>query len=156
MSRGSVQRFSTVIEGDGDRGAFVSIPFDVERVYGKARVPVKATIDGEPYLGSLVRMGGPSHLLLVPGPVCETIGKGPGDPVDVVVDEDLRPRAVAVPGDLRRALEGEPRALAFFRGLASAGREEYVRWIEAAKQERARAGRVARATRMLRQGKGKP
>ena len=38
-------------------GAFVEIPFDVEKAFGKKRVPVRATIDGEPYRGSLVARG---------------------------------------------------------------------------------------------------
>jgi hypothetical protein len=156
MSRGSVQRFSSVIESAGGGGAFVSIPFDVERVFGKMRVPVKVTIDGEPYRGSLVRMGGPFHMLLVLKHIREKIGKGPGDAVDVVVEEDLEPRAVAVPKDLKRALESQPKALLFFRGLSYTGRKEYVRWIESAKREETRASRVAKAIGMLRQGKREP
>ncbi len=42
--------------------AFVRIPFDVEQAFGKKRVPVLATIDGESYRGTLVRMGEPCHL----------------------------------------------------------------------------------------------
>lgn len=152
MSRGSIQRFSSVMESAGGGGAFVSVPFDVEMVFGKKRVPVRVTIDGEPYRGSLVRMGGASHMLLVLKSIREKIGKGPGDAVDVVVEEDLRPRVVAVPGDLRRALEGESKARLFFRGLSYSGRREYVRWIESAKKRETRAGRVAKAVAMLRQG----
>jgi len=86
----------------------------------------------------------------------ERIGKGPGDAVDVVVEEDLRPRIAAVPADLRRALEGRPRALRFFRGLPYTSRKEYVRWIQSAKRAQTRAGRVARAVGMLGQGRRAP
>ncbi len=44
-------------------GAYIEIPFDVKEVFGKGRVPVHATFDGEPYDGSLVRMGMPCHIL---------------------------------------------------------------------------------------------
>lgn len=44
-------------------GAYVEIPFDVKAVYGKGRVKVHATFDGEPYDGSLVRMGTPCHII---------------------------------------------------------------------------------------------
>ncbi|WP_255374411.1 DUF1905 domain-containing protein [Tissierella sp. P1] len=30
-------------------GAYVEIPFDVKAEFGKGRVPVNATFDGEPY-----------------------------------------------------------------------------------------------------------
>jgi len=145
-----------VIESAGGGGAFVSVPFDVERVFGKSRVAVKVTIDGEPYRGSLIRMGGPSHMLLVLKHIRERIGKGPGDAVDVVVEEDMRPRVVAVPKDLRRALERQPKALLFFRGLSYTGRKEFARWIESAKRDETRTRRVARAVAMLRQGKREP
>jgi len=156
MSRGSVQRFSSVIERAGGGGAFVSIPFDVERVFGKSRVPVKVMIDGEPYRGSLVRMGGASHMLPLLKEIREKIAKGPGDAVDVVVEEDLGPRVVAVPKDLRRALASQAKALLFFRGLSYTGRKEYARWIESAKRQETRALRVAKAVAMLRQGKREP
>jgi Bacteriocin-protection, YdeI or OmpD-Associated/Domain of unknown function (DUF1905) len=156
MSRGSVQRFSSVIEAAALGGAFVSVPFDVELVFGKKRVPVSVAIDGEPYLGSLARMGGASHVLLVPRRVSVRIGKGPGDAVDVAVEEDLRARRASVPRDLRRALEGQPNASRFFRGLSRADRKRYVRWIRSAKRGETRAARVARVVGMLRQGKRAP
>jgi hypothetical protein len=56
-------RFTAVIEDAGHGGAFVTIPFDVEQVFGKKRVKVAATFDGEPYRGSLVRMGSECHVL---------------------------------------------------------------------------------------------
>lgn len=56
-------RFTAVIEDAGHGGAFVTIPFDVEQAFGRKRVKVDATFDGEPYRGSLVRMGGECHVL---------------------------------------------------------------------------------------------
>jgi len=37
------QKFRAVIENTGGGGAFVSVPFDVEQVFGKKRVKIKAT-----------------------------------------------------------------------------------------------------------------
>ena len=37
------QKFRAVIENAGGGGAFVSVPFDVEQVFGKKRVKIKAT-----------------------------------------------------------------------------------------------------------------
>jgi len=59
---GEQYRFSAPIERSGN-GAYVTVPFDAEAVWGKKRVPVRATIDGIAYRGSLVRMGGRRHVL---------------------------------------------------------------------------------------------
>ncbi len=68
-------------------GAYVEIPFDVKEEFGKGRVPVHATFDGEPYDGSLVRMGTPCHILGVRKEIRSKIGKQPGDTVHVILRE---------------------------------------------------------------------
>jgi hypothetical protein len=59
----SQHTFRAAIEDAGGGGAFVSVPFDVEQAFGKKRVKVKATINGVPYRGSRMRMGGSCHIL---------------------------------------------------------------------------------------------
>ena len=68
-------------------GAYVEIPFDVKAVFGRGRVPVHATFDGEPYDGSLVRMGTPCHILGLRKEIRKKIGKQPGDTVKVTLRE---------------------------------------------------------------------
>lgn len=68
-------------------GAYVEIPFDVKATFGKGRVPVHATFDGEPYDGSLVRMGTPCHILGIRKDIRAKIGKQPGDMVLVTIVE---------------------------------------------------------------------
>lgn len=41
-------------------GAYVEIPFDVKKEFGKGRVLVHATFDGEPYEGSWSAWGRPA------------------------------------------------------------------------------------------------
>ena len=154
--RRSTLRFSSLVEGAGGAGAFVSVPYDVEPVFGRRRVPVRATVDGEPYRGWLVSLGGPARVLRIPRRVRDRVGKGPGDTVDVVVQEDPRPRAPAVPADLRRALRSRPQAGRFFRALPPARRGALVRWIQSAKRAKTRAGRIARAVAKLRRGGREP
>lgn len=38
-------------------GAYVVFPWDIRKEFGKGRVKVHATFDGEPYDGSIVNMG---------------------------------------------------------------------------------------------------
>lgn len=71
-------------------GAYVKIPFDVREIFGKSRVPVSATFDGEPYEGSLVRMGEPCHILGIRKDIRKKIGKQPGDMVHVTLRERVR------------------------------------------------------------------
>jgi hypothetical protein len=150
------RKFRAVIESAGGGGAFVTVPFDVERAYGKKRVKVKVTIDREPYRGSVVRMGGPGHMLPVLKHIRAKIGKGPGASVAIVMDEDLEPRVVPVPRDLARELAGHPKERAFFSGLSYTSRREYVRWIEGAKREETRRGRISHAVGLLKRGQREP
>ena len=90
-----VYEFDAVIQASeiGRGGAFVVFPWDVRAEFGRGRVKVSATFDGEPYEGSVVNMG----LRGADGRVCwvlgvlkairERIGKGVGDSVAVVVRE---------------------------------------------------------------------
>lgn len=80
---------------DGIDGAYVEIPFDVKKEFGKGRVPVTATFDGEPYEGSLVRMGTPGHILGIRKDIRARIGKQPGDSVHVTLAERESPRRQA-------------------------------------------------------------
>lgn len=68
-------------------GAYVEIPFDVWERFGRGRVKVHATFDGEPYDGSLVRMGTPGHILGLRKDIRQKIGKQPGDTVQVTLRE---------------------------------------------------------------------
>jgi hypothetical protein len=145
--------FHSVIEPGGGSGAFIVIPFDVEKTFGKKRVKIKATIDGEPYRGTLVRMGAPHHVLIVHKEIREKIGKTSGDEVTVELEEDLELRQVEIPADLQKALQAGPTAQAFFNRLSFTHQREYVFWITDAKREQTRQGRIQRTIEMLIKGK---
>jgi len=147
-----VQSFQAEIQPAGG-GAFVVVPFDVEEVFGKKRVKVKATFDGEPYRGSVMRMGGPDYLLIIRKDIRETIGKDVGDRVLVTIEEDTEPRTVEVPQDVQAALADEPAARDFFDGLAFSHQREYITWIEDAKREATRERRITKMMDLLREGK---
>jgi len=144
--------FWAVIEDAGGGGMFVEVPFDVEATFGKKRVKVKATIDGVPYRGSLVRMGRPCHMLVVPKEIRDKIGKRPGDQVHVGVEEDKEPRLVEVPGDLRQALDADAEVGRFFEGLSYTHQKEYVNWVIEAKRPETRQNRILKVLDMLRRG----
>lgn len=58
--------------------AYIEIPFDVKAEFGKGRVLVHATFDGEPYDGQVVRMGTPCHIIGIRKDIRQKIGKPGG------------------------------------------------------------------------------
>jgi hypothetical protein len=145
--------FTATIENAGDGGAFVRIPFDVEQVFGKKRPPVKATINGQPYRGALVRMGESYHILIILKEIRAKIGKTFGDEVAVTVEEDTEPRTVEVPAELTEAFKQEPEAAAAFQRLSYSHQREYAQWIAEAKRPETRRKRVAETIEILKGGK---
>jgi hypothetical protein len=142
-------KFKTTIQASLGGGAAVAFPFDVEKEFGvKGNVPVKATFDGIPYSGSLMKCGFPSHMLGILKSIRTQIGKNPGDLVNVVVWKDGEARVIETPADLARLLK-ERGLLAAFERLSYTHRKEYCRWITEAKKEETRKTRVAKAADML-------
>ena len=144
--------FRAVIQNAGGGGAFVEVPFDVEKTFGSKRPKIRAKIEGVPYRGTLVRMGGERHMLIILKDIREKIGKSFGDEVRVSVEPDVEPRVVEIPPDLMKAFKKEKQARSFFEGLAYSHQREYVGYITEAKKEETRARRILRTIEMLKQG----
>jgi len=79
--------------GVGGGGTYVPFPYDIHKEFGKGRVRVNATFDGEPYQGNIVNMGVKNpdgsicYIIGILKAIQEKIGKYPGDTVKVVVRE---------------------------------------------------------------------
>jgi hypothetical protein len=145
-------KFKARIEGASLGGACVYFPYNVEEEFGtRGRVPVKATFDGVPYSGSLVKYGAPQHMLGMLKSIREQIGKGPGDTVEVTIEKDETERAVEVPEEFQKLLKKE-KLLPVFEKLSYSHKREYCRWITEAKREETRANRLLKAVELLRSG----
>ena len=86
--------FEAVIQKVPDQdGAYIAVPFDIKAKFGKGRLPVHATFDGEPYTGSVVNMGVKNpdgticYILGIRKDIRAKIGKQPGDCVSVTIAE---------------------------------------------------------------------
>src|SRR6266704_6607132 len=91
-------KFKAKIEAGDGGGAHVLFPYDTEKEFGtNGRVAVKATFNGVPYTGSLIKYGQPRHMLGVLKAIREQIGKGPGDIIDVELWKDEAPRVLEIP-----------------------------------------------------------
>ena len=147
------QTFKAVIQNAGGGGAFVEVPFDVEKEFGAKKPRVRALIEGVPYRGLLTRMGSEHHLLIILKGIREQIGKTFGDEITVTVEPDTEPRVLEIPDDLTKALGQDEEAKAFFDKLSYTHRKEYVNWINEAKKEETRQNRLTKTIEMLKQGK---
>ena len=146
------QTFTAVIQNAGGGGAFVEVPFDVEQAFGSKKPKVKATIEGVPYRGTLVRMGTECHVLIILKGIREQIGKTFGDEVTISVEPDTEPRLIEIPPDLARELKEDEEAKAFFDKLSYTHQKEYVNWINEAKKQETRQNRILKTLEMLKKG----
>ncbi|QDH74301.1 YdeI/OmpD-associated family protein [Brevundimonas sp. M20] len=58
--------------------------------------------------------------------------------------------------DMRTALQTDPEVLALWQGLTPLGRNEFICWVEDAKQPATRQRRIVRTAEELREGKKRP
>ncbi len=83
-----LHEFKAVILQKGDMdAAYVEVPIDIKKVYGKGRLLVHATFDGEPYDGQVVKMGTPGYIIGVRKDIRKKIGKTFGDEIIVTLEE---------------------------------------------------------------------
>lgn len=84
---------SLIYDAGRPGGAYVVFPYDIRVEFGRGRVKVHATFDGEPYDGSIVNMGiknedgSVCYIIGIRKEIRSRIGKQPGDSVSVTVRE---------------------------------------------------------------------
>jgi hypothetical protein len=145
-------KFKARIEAAPGGGAYVLFPFDVEKEFGtKGKVPVKASFNGVPYTGSLVKYEHPQHMLGMLKAIREQTGTEPGDTVEVEVWKDEAPRAVEIPAELKAAIK-KHNLMPVFERLSYTHQKEYCRWITEAKKEETRLRRLKEAVELLKNG----
>ena len=145
-----MERFKAEIKKLEDKdGAYIEIPFDVEKTYGSKRVKVKATFDGVDYRGSIVKMGAPCYIIGITKAIRKTIGKEPGDIIDVTIEKDEDERVVVPPKELVNGMESDNEIKNFWNGLSFSMQRKYVNWIESAKKEETRIKRINTALEKL-------
>lgn len=142
-----------MLELHGKTATGFAVPDEVVAGLGSdKRPPVRVTVAGYTYRTTVAPMGG---RFLVPVSAANRAAAGltAGAEVTVDIELDTDSRDVAVPPDLAAALEPHPGARAYFDGLATSHRKEWVRWIEESKKAETRAARVEKAVEGLRAGR---
>jgi hypothetical protein len=152
MLRGvAEQRFRAIIRPEGG-SAYIELDFDVAAEFEtKGRVSVRGSIDGHPFTTSISPRHGRWYVV-VNRQMRQDFGVGPGDEVDVVIDRDDAPRAIAAPPDLEAAIEADDEAARRWAAMSFSHRKQYVSWIEQAKKTETRARRIEQAVPMIAEG----
>jgi uncharacterized protein YdeI (YjbR/CyaY-like superfamily) len=125
----------------------------VEKTFGtRARVPVRATINGFPFRSSLMPMGG-CHRMVVNKAIRDGARVRAGDTVSVVMERDEEARTIDPPPPLKKELAKSKAAQANWEKQSFTNKKEMARSITEAKQEETRARRLAKVMNVLKNGK---
>jgi hypothetical protein len=134
--------------GAEGRPLFVEVPFDVKQEFGKARPPVKASVNGLSYRSRISVYGG-KYYLPVRSERREAAGMKAGDLVDVTISQDNAGRRVALPPALSTAFKGNSAAREQWGKLSYTSRKEHADYIRQAKKPETRARRLQNVLKML-------
>ena len=138
-----IKSFKTTL-GNG----FIELPFDVRQEFGKARPPVKISINRCSYRSTVCVYGG-KYLVPVRRDRQEAAGVKPGDMVKVTVAPDAEERTVEPPADLKAALSRNPSAKARWAMLSFTRKKELAEAILEAKKQETRMRRLQKTLDIL-------
>ena len=87
---------ATIQKDPAQDAAYIAVPIDIKNEFGKGRLAVHATFDGEKYDGSIVNMGVKNpdgsicYIIGIRKDIRAKIGKQPGDKVKVTIQERIK------------------------------------------------------------------
>ena len=105
-----------ILQNENMDAAYVEVPYDIKKLFGKGRLLVNATFDGIPYRGQVVKMGTSCYIIGVTKQIRKQIGKSFGDwffdgfVVDWMVQDRINQATCQVAEAIRR-VEGILRQL---------------------------------------------
>lgn len=143
------QIFQTTLEKhESNDATLIFPPFDLEKVFGAKRVPVKVIINGAEYRTTVFRMDG-KYMMVVPKHFREAAGVKAGETITVEMERDTEPRIVEPPQDLRDALNENAQAKAVWEKLSYTHQKEYANAVLEAKKPETRTRRIQKAIEEL-------
>src|SRR5215469_7788755 len=147
------KEFKARLNGDEtrkDASAAFTLPFDTREVWGKAKVPVKLTINGYTWRSTVGNRGGIQYIV-VNAEARRKAGVKAGGFVTIAIEPDTEKREIHVPIPLQRALG--TKLTQKLNALSFTHKKEFVVWYSEAKKEDTRARRVEKMKQMLSAGK---
>jgi Domain of unknown function (DUF1905)/Bacteriocin-protection, YdeI or OmpD-Associated len=147
------KEFRAKLNGDESRkdaSASFTLPFDTRDVWGRAKVPVKVSINGYTWRSTVGNRGGIQYVV-VNAEARRGAGVQAGDFVTIVLEPDAEKREIRVPIPLQRALG--TKLTQKLNGLSFTHKKEFIVWYSEAKKDDTRARRVQKMKQMLSAGK---
>ncbi len=126
------------------------------RLGSRARVPVAGSINGHRFRATAFPTGTGTHFIQINREMRQGAGVQAGDRAPVELEVDTKPRPVAVPSPLRRALAGSKVAGAAFRRLAPSHRKAIALYVTEAKRPETLARRLDQTLAALAAGTWRP
>jgi len=143
----SAKKFSARLGAEG-HALFFEVPFDVKQEFGKARPPVRVSVNGHSYRSTVSVYGG-RYYLPVRREHREAAGLKQGDIIQVTVAPDTAARTVQTPPALSAALAKNSAAKAQWQKLSYTHKKEHADAIRLARKPETRARRVQKTLQML-------
>ena len=147
------KNFRTKLNGDESRkdaSAAFTLPFDTREVWGKAKVPVKVTINGYTWRSTVGNRGGIQYIV-VNATARRSAGVKAGDLVTIALEPDTVKREIKTPRALQTALGSK--LTQKLDALSFTHKKEFIVWYSAAKKEETRVRRLEKMKQMLASGK---
>jgi hypothetical protein len=147
------KEFKAKLNGDEtrkDASAAFTLPFDTRDVWGKAKVPVKVTINGYTWRSTVGNRGGIQYIV-VNAEARRSAGVKAGDVVTIALELDTEKREIKTPLPLQKALGAKFSQK--LNGLSFTHKKEFIVWYSEAKKEDTRIRRVEKMKQMLSAGR---
>ena len=146
-------RFRTTIQRNGKTAMGFVVPRDaVERLGAGKRPPVTVTINGYTYRNTVAVLGG-AYMIGVSAEHRGPAGVVAGEEVEVELALDTAPREVAVPPELKAALDADPAARATFDKLSYSNKSWHALQVTGTNNPETRARRIEKSVAALREGR---
>jgi hypothetical protein len=143
----SPKSFQAKLGAEG-HALFFEVPLDVKKEFGKARPPVKVSINGYSYRSTVSVYGG-KYYLPVRREHREEAGLKAGDIIRVTVALDREVRTVTPPPELASAFKKNTAARERWEKLSYTHKKEHADAILQAKRPETRARRIEKTLAML-------
>ena len=147
------KEFRVKLNGDESRkdaSASFRLPFDTRDVWGKAKVPVKVTINECTWRSTVGNRAGIQYIV-VNSDARRGAGVKAGDFVTIALEPDSEKREIKIPEPLQKALG--TKLSQKLNGLSFTHKKEFIVWYSEAKKDDTRVRRVQKMKQRLATGK---
>lgn len=142
---------TTLVKEKNSIACGINLPFAPKEKFGKARAPVRVTINNHTFRTTTFTMG--DRFWIPVNTENRTLANiSAGDQIDVTMEVDTEPRIVTPPEDLLNTLRKKKTVFAKWEKLSYTHQKEFVRWIEEAKKPETRRRRIDKTIEQVAEG----